>query len=340
MQRKSFLRGIGLAGLGSIIPYNNLTASGKLDKSSLKIVDVDCVLIPHETAGPYPLDLSGDMSYFRTDITEGKPGMQLDLTLKVVSIQDDCNPIANARVDLWQTDKDGVYSGFVQPGNNTTGQTFCRGIQITDVNGEVKFKTIYPGWYPGRTTHNHFQVFMSNVLSATSQMAFPDAINTLVYDSPLYIKGQNTSVPYTINDSVFADGYADQLLNLTPNGATGGYDGTLTIGIDAPATGLINLTPETGGQFALSPNYPNPFTIETKIPFILNYPAEVSIELFNLMGVKVAQLLQANLSAGEHICNVNLESIKTKLPAGNYAYQLTTQNSAGRFMQVKILTIR
>jgi len=339
MQRKSFLKGLGLAGLGSLIPTNKSNAAVKPDRNYYKKLGVDCVLIPHETAGPYPLDLSDEESYFRTDITEGKPGMQLDLTITIVSIQDDCNPIANARIDLWQTDKDGVYSGFVQPGSDTTGETFCRGIQITDVNGQVKFKTIYPGWYPGRTTHNHFQVFLSNVLSATSQMAFPDVINTLVYDSPLYtVKGQNTTVETTADDGVFADGYEDQLLTLTPNLASGGYDGTITIGIDEPATGLIDLAPETGGQFKLLPNYPNPFHIETAIPFTLMFPAEVKIELFNLMGIKVAELLNEKMDTGNHTCNVNMDKY-SNLAAGNYAYQLTSLNVAGKFMQVKMLTI-
>ena len=339
MQRKSFLRGLGLAGIGSLISNNALQAANKPDKKFYKKSGVDCILIPHETAGPYPLDLSGDLSYFRNDITEEKPGIQLDLTITIVSIQDDCNPIANARVDLWQTDKDGVYSGFVQPGHDTTGETFCRGIQITDINGQVKFKTIYPGWYPGRTTHNHFQVFLSNVLSATSQMAFPDAINTLVYDTPLYTKGQNTTVETTADDGVFADGYEDQLLNITPNLATGGYDGSITVGINAPATGLIDIAPETGGQFTLRPNFPNPFHPQTTIPFSLLYASEIKIELYDLMGIKIAELMHEKLPAGDHQCVIDLQKNNLNLPAGNYAYQLTSQNAAGRFMQVKVLTI-
>jgi hypothetical protein len=42
-----------------------------------------CVLIPEETEGPYPLDLSGDEEFFRSDITEGRPGVPLTLTLSL-----------------------------------------------------------------------------------------------------------------------------------------------------------------------------------------------------------------------------------------------------------------
>ena len=128
------------------------------------------------------------------------------------------------------------------------------------------------------------------------------------------------------------------MLTLTPNLGTGGYDGTITVGIDEPATGLIDLAPETGGQFTLSANYPNPFHSETTIPFTLLFPADVKIDLYNLMGVKVAELMHEKLGSGNHNCIVNRNKYDS-LPAGNYAYQLTTLNAAGKFMQVKMLTI-
>ena len=36
-----------------------------------------CVLIPEETEGPYPLDLSGDEAFFRSDISEGRSSVRL-----------------------------------------------------------------------------------------------------------------------------------------------------------------------------------------------------------------------------------------------------------------------
>jgi protocatechuate 3,4-dioxygenase beta subunit len=137
-------------------------------------------------------------------------------------------PLANARVDVWQCDKDGVYSGYAQPGSNTVGQTFMRGIQMTDASGKVTFKTVYPGWYAGRITHIHFQVYMNNGLVATSQLAFPDDVTKAVYSSPLYAaKGQNSSVQSVAQDNVFADGSAPETLAITGSVDTG-FAGTLT----------------------------------------------------------------------------------------------------------------
>jgi protocatechuate 3,4-dioxygenase beta subunit len=114
--------------------------------------------------GPYPLDLTSDLSMFRRDITEGRPGLPLRVELAVVNVNDACKPVSNARIDVWHTDKEGVYSGYAQPGANTVGQTFMRGIQITDTDGRASFDTIYPGWYGGRITHIHYQVYLNSVL--------------------------------------------------------------------------------------------------------------------------------------------------------------------------------
>jgi protocatechuate 3,4-dioxygenase beta subunit len=37
-----------------------------------------------------------------------------------------CAPITDALIYTWDCDKDGVYSGYSQPGGNTIGDTFCR----------------------------------------------------------------------------------------------------------------------------------------------------------------------------------------------------------------------
>jgi protocatechuate 3,4-dioxygenase beta subunit len=88
-----------------------------------------------------------------------------------------------------------VYSGVSQPGNDTTGETFCRGIQLTDAIGQATFQTVYPGWYQGRITHVHFQVFFDSGLVATSQIAFPEDVTAAVYSvEPYAAKGPNTSV--------------------------------------------------------------------------------------------------------------------------------------------------
>ena len=195
---------------------------------------LSCVLIPEETVGPYPLfnDIASAAAYQREDITEGRPGTPLRLKLKIVSTVNACAPVTSAMVYVWHCDKDGYYSGYNQSGADLRGQTFCRGVQMTDSNGEVAFTTIYPGWYPGRATHIHFRVYLALDLQATSQLAFPDDATSAVYNSALYVaKGQNPTSPN--RDGIFSDGVTYQLATVAQNAATGGYDAQLTVGIAA-----------------------------------------------------------------------------------------------------------
>lgn len=49
-------------------------------------------------------------------------------------------------MEIWQCDATGNYSQY----GTQTAQTYLRGIQTTDANGQVTFTTVYPGWYQGR----------------------------------------------------------------------------------------------------------------------------------------------------------------------------------------------
>jgi protocatechuate 3,4-dioxygenase beta subunit len=123
----------------------------------------------------------------RADIVEGKPGTPLTLDLLVLT-GGACTPLANAAVDIWHCDAAGVYSGYQGQlgGLDTRGSVFLRGTQLTGPDGRVRFQTIYPGWYPGRTTHIHFKVHLSGNREATSQLYFAEELNQQVYATAPY----------------------------------------------------------------------------------------------------------------------------------------------------------
>lgn len=205
------------------------------DDSSSSSSSGSCTLIPEETEGPYPLTaVLSNSAMVREDITEGKTGVPMTLVLKLVDVNNSCAPITNASVYIWHCDKDGLYSGYNMPSGSTVGETFLRGIQDADSNGEVTFTTIYPGWYAGRITHVHFMVFLysESVATATSQIAFPQDITTAVYNSSLYTKGQNTSVTSFSADGVFSDGTTYQMATMSGS-VDAGYTATLEVGVAA-----------------------------------------------------------------------------------------------------------
>jgi len=178
-----------------------------------------CTLYPEQTEGPYYVD--GDL--LRADLREGKPGTPLSLELLVV-VGQNCAPLANAAVDIWHCDAAGVYSGFTGQlgGLDTRQQVFLRGTQLTGADGRVRFQTIYPGWYPGRTTHIHFKVHLSGNREVTSQLYFDEALNREVY----------TTDPYAAHGQKDTSNAADlgrnaPLLAVTGNGS--GYTGSMTI---------------------------------------------------------------------------------------------------------------
>ena len=190
-----------------------------------------CAATPSETEGPYP-DKTGminNSAFFRRDITEGTSGLPLTLTLTIVNVNSSCAAVSSANVEIWQCDAAGRYSEYSQPGYDGSAQTFLRGIQTTDPNGQVTFTTIYPGWYAGRATHIHVDVFRSGALVKTTQIAFPESISAAVYATGVYAsKGQNSTT--NSSDNVFSDGTTNELATVTGN-TTSGYTATLTIGI-------------------------------------------------------------------------------------------------------------
>ena len=196
-----------------------------------------CTLTATETDGPYPLyAILTNSILTRQDITEGKTGVPLTLTITLQDLSNGCTPISGAGIYIWHCDKDGIYSGYATSTNaGSTSTTFLRGVQVTDSNGQVTFTTIYPGWYAGRITHIHAQVYLNDSLVqgtavATTQLAFPVDITTAVYDSSLYTKGQNTSVTSFAADNVFSDGTSTEMLTLSGD-TTNGYAATMTISI-------------------------------------------------------------------------------------------------------------
>ncbi len=182
---------------------------------------VSCVLSPEMTEGPYYVE--GDK--VRRNITEGKPGVPLTLRLGVVDVST-CKPIKGAAVDIWHCDAGGVYSATSM--QNTQELTFLRGIQRTDKNGIALFKTIYPGWYQGRTVHIHLKVYLGGNTVHTGQLFFSDTLTDAVYRRSPYNLRPNRD-PRNASDSIFRNGGRRSMLKLAKSGS--GYVGRITMGV-------------------------------------------------------------------------------------------------------------
>jgi protocatechuate 3,4-dioxygenase beta subunit len=69
-------------------------------------------------------------------------------------------PVADAGVEIWQCDANGVYRHprDVGPSRRRDARFQGRGRTRTDASGRYAFRTIRPVAYPGRTPHIHFKV--------------------------------------------------------------------------------------------------------------------------------------------------------------------------------------
>jgi protocatechuate 3,4-dioxygenase beta subunit len=181
---------------------------------------VSCVLTPEQTEGPYYID--GEK--VRRDITEGKAGVPLLLRTTVVDAST-CRPIRGAAVDVWHCDALGVYSGF---GAGAASRTFLRGIQRTDAKGVALFRTLYPGWYQGRTVHIHVKVHIAGNVVHTGQLYFPETVTDAVYNrSPYRTRPDRTT--RNADDMVFRNGGKRSMLTLSRSGS--GYLAAITMGV-------------------------------------------------------------------------------------------------------------
>ncbi|MDT9595214.1 3,4-dioxygenase subunit beta [Nocardioides zeae] len=191
--------------------------------------------IPEETNGPYPADGTNGVNILtasgivRSDITASfgdasgvAEGVPLTIRLMIYdNAADGMTPYEGAAVYLWQCDRDGRYSLY---SSGAEDENYLRGVQVADASGALTFTSVFPGCYPGRWPHLHFEVYGSvdDATSAsgklrTSQIAFPEDVCAAVYadadgygDSATNLDGVSLD-----SDMVFSDGHSLQMATLT-----------------------------------------------------------------------------------------------------------------------------
>jgi protocatechuate 3,4-dioxygenase beta subunit len=206
--------------------------------------------IPEETQGPFPGDGSNGPDILersgvvRSDIRTslGSSGLVAGVPLAVeFTFRDlgrDGRPLTGAAVYIWQCDQAGAYSMY---SDGVTGETFLRGVQITDGAGTVRFVSVFPGCYPGRWPHIHFEVYPDRgsitdhtTVITTSQLAFPKDVCDDVYGRTGYRRSAaNLSGISLESDMVFRDDSAALQTATMTGGATRGYLASLAVNIRA-----------------------------------------------------------------------------------------------------------
>ena len=233
LDRRTVLKALSFA------PFAGLSSGLAARAESAGLISTDiCLLQKEVTEGPFYID----PKLIRADITEGKPGLPMQLRLQVVTA--DCVPVVGARVDVWHCDAVGVYSGVqtMGAGGDASGQTFLRGTQLTDNAGIVTFQTVFPGWYRGRTTHVHYKVFLDAQTVLTSQIFFDETVNAGIYaEHPAYARqGQRDML--NADDGIAADAGEGAYARVKMTAPDGAMEAALVIGIspEGGSSGLLD----------------------------------------------------------------------------------------------------
>lgn len=247
MERKEFLRGLGLIGITSLaIPIINScskdndgdAATDTGSNSGLGSSSGSCPVTPSETAGPFPT--ISPSSLVKSDIVMDRTGVGFSIKITIKNTKADCAALKDAIVDIWHCDKDGYYSEYGGTGMQSVNYTsvhFLRGRQTTDENGLVTFTSIFPGWYSGRATHIHVHIYNASGTSLlVTQIAFPEGSNSAVAlvnasSANGYTKGMS-GYTYNASDNVFSDSVTNELGTVTGSIADG-YILTHTINVSS-----------------------------------------------------------------------------------------------------------
>lgn len=215
-----------------------------------------CVVDASETAGPYPGDGSNnapgntsnilsESGVVRSDIRSSfgtsssvAAGLQLTLKIKIGDAGNACAALPGYAIYLWHCTQDGLYSLYTAPDEN-----YLRGVQVADADGIVTFTTIFPGCYPGRWPHMHFEIYPSLDLATdhrnavlTSQFALPEDVCREVYATAAGYERSISAFERVsiVRDNVFRDNSEDQMTMMTPllsGNVRDGYVAEVTVGV-------------------------------------------------------------------------------------------------------------
>jgi predicted GH43/DUF377 family glycosyl hydrolase len=239
-------------------------------------------------------------------------------------------------------------------------------------NGAGTFTTVSPGYQgtkaakvaitsPG-TNVQLSQLGIPLQPHAVYQLSF-DAYSTSGHDISVYLH-RNTS-PYTnygVNNFVAnlttgwqhftlvftATGFATQTTDtrlrlwMAPYDAAGDQyfldNISMTKLADGPLAANEMTEPSIPERAAINQNYPNPFNPETTIAFDVPVDSPVRLEVYNIIGQKVATLVDGDLQAGHHRAVFD----GSNLSSGTYLYRLTLldENRAETVLNGRMLLMK
>ena len=277
---------------------------------------------------------------------------------------------ANASVGSWDQSSTGTIGSYNYKNFNWAGSTFALNwtanniyelfrVTVSGVTGGVTFDLAPNGWLSNGDWY--FEVGGNDYTDYTNTYFDPEeflpvelssfiAINKLnditlnwetkteVNCAKFEIERKSISTEWCNISSLLANGnsnvskqysFTDKKLN------SGKYSYRLKmIDLDGKFqySDLIDIEIAVPKEFILSQNYPNPFNPSTKIDYQLPLDSRVTIELYNIVGQKVGELVNKEQTAGYYSIALNKE-----MASGVYIYRMVASDKikGNNFVSIK-----
>jgi len=135
---------------------------------SLIFMTIATLAYSSEKCIPTRPDMEGPF-YKPNALLRDRTGSGLTVSGRVFSYPD-CKPIANAIIEYWHANPEGVYDDA------------HRATIFSDKEGRYKFVTDFPGIYPGRPAHIHFKIRAPGFKPLITQLYFRKKVSEEVFD--------------------------------------------------------------------------------------------------------------------------------------------------------------
>jgi len=175
-------------------------------------------------------------------------------------------------------------------------------VELVSFNASVDKNTIYLRWITSTELNNSgFEVERRTANSSYKKIAF--------------VQGKGTTTQsngYTYSDVVNQTGIYIYRLKQVDLDGTFEYSNEIMVNVIA-----------LPGQYALAQNYPNPFNPTTSIEYVIPQVGFVNLSVFNLLGERVAELVNEIMESGNHTIVFDA----SRLSSGTYIYTLSVNGN-------------
>ena len=212
---------------------------------------------------------------------------------------------------------DGVHFSDIEIKDNFSYLTANRGIYIVDISDPVNPNLFNSLDFP---TFGQSIYIEGEYAFVTTMLDGVYVIDISLPEDPQIIASHGTPgnpIDVVVNDNIvyIADGNSIMVLLFDPE------------------TGTMEELDRIPSQFALAPNFPNPFNPSTTIRYSLPESGEVSLSIYNILGQRVEILFEGFQQAGEHAVTWDASDY----PSGVFFTRLET---ADRSSHIKMVLLK